>query len=47
MSHTMNSVGPYVTQGGGLQRINSHLLDDGAPESLRFLGVWNCLMQLG
>lgn len=31
--------------GGGLQRImNSHLLDDGAPESLRFLGVWNCLM---
>ena len=37
----------YVTQGGGLQRINSHLLDDGAPESLRFLGVWNCLMQLG
>ena len=44
----MNSVGPYVPQGGGLQRImNSHLLDDGAPEGLRILGVWNCLMRLG
>jgi len=31
--------------GGGFQRVmGSQLLDEGAPGSLRFFGVWNCLL---
>ncbi|CAK9055295.1 CSD domain-containing protein [Durusdinium trenchii] len=31
--------------GGGFQRVmNNQLLDEGAPQALRFMGVWNCLM---
>lgn len=26
--------------------MNNQLLDEGAPQALRFMGVWNCLMCL-
>lgn len=39
---------PIVFEGGGFQRVmGSQLLDEGAPGSLRFFGVWNCLLHLG
>ena len=39
---------PRVFEGGAFERVmGSQLLDEGAPGSLRFFGVWNCLLHLG
>lgn len=46
--NTLSHHSPTIFEGGGFQRVmGSQLLDEGAPGSLRFFGVWNCLLHLG